>query len=118
MQPPTLIADASQPQLSHPIRTIQKRIISKRHIATSRTPDIQVDKFIVQFLESRIVRHAAGTDDDMTIKPYKNCDSVSESARTWRYDNPKFPRLSFEREATRTAIVRVADLAQLADRRR
>ncbi|KAI4698587.1 hypothetical protein J4E81_005810 [Alternaria sp. BMP 2799] len=34
--------------------------------------DCEVDKFIVQFLDARVLRPEAGTDDDLKLKPYKS----------------------------------------------
>jgi len=71
--------------------------------------DSEVDSFLVAFLEARVLRPKAGTDDVLRLRPYTSPNDVSSFAINWdsmRKGRPK-------EEASRTAIFKLADLPSL-----
>jgi hypothetical protein len=85
--------------------------------------DVEVDRFIVQFLTKRIMKPDTGTEDDLRIKPYKysgpdedlrrGSGEVGTFAQEWRYHQGAFASLGPRTETTRTPIVTLPDLQQL-----
>lgn len=65
--------------------------------------DSGVDSFLVAFLEARVLRPKAGTDDDLRLRPYTSPNDVSSFAINW----------DSKEEASRTAIFKLADLPSL-----
>ncbi|KAI4642832.1 hypothetical protein J4E93_006901 [Alternaria ventricosa] len=75
--------------------------------------DSEVDSFLVAFLEARVLRPKAGTDDDLRLRPYTSPNDVSSFAINWNSKGKGHDALGPEEEASRTAIFKLADLPSL-----